>query len=674
MPPLTAVVTPRCTLLLLLAAPATLLAQPARRAIVVSYDSFNEARVAGLLGDAVPTFRAMTREAACTDGARPMFPSLTAASHAAIWTGAWGNVNGIAGNRLMLPASDSGSVLATGDGFRFENLNAEPAWITFARQGRRVVGLHVTQAPNVPGYPWRADREAMRAAAADALARPGTWVLNGYNDKIAEARVLTEAVLPPRPAGSWAALRRLPETSRPLHELAWTIGRDSAFALVVATGPTADRLYVSLGTRDLARAVEVRALEAAPAGAAEPLARHFSAPLAVHVGAGRGFVRWRLFALAADGARFTLFQPEVNVVSANRPDVADAHDLAVEGFHGNGAGFLWMRGRLGPTYRAGGDGTAERRYLETVELSVQSSLRGTEWAWKHGRPDALFTYLSVGDAVDHDVWGDAWPAPDVAHDTVRVRRAREVRAAVWALADRHLAHLHRLVRTQPGTAIFVTGDHGMRATWKRLRVNVVLADAGLLVLDTVINRNGARTDTLVRINPKYSQVVSPTGYWLTANTTGRGGLVPADRAEALLEAAADALRQVRDIDGAPVVTGVRRPVSEDSLGLGGPAGGDLYWDVRDGWGVSADVRGPAFGADRDPSGAHGFTSTDFDMQTVFCAWGPGIPAGRHADGRIIDVMPTVAEWLRAAPPADARGTSQLRRFLGVAERSRRSRR
>lgn len=673
MPTLNAAPTSRRSLLLLLAAPAALLAQPARRAIVVSYDSFNEARVAGLLGDAVPTFRAMTRDAACTDGARPMFPSLTAASHAAIWTGAWGNVNGISGNRLMLPASDSGSVMATGDGFRFEHLNAEPAWISFARQGRRVVGLHVTQAPDVPGYPWRADREAMRAAATEALARPGTWVLNGYNDKIDEARVFTEADLPPRPVGTWDALRRLPATARPLHELAWTVGRDSAFALVVATGSTADRLFVSLGTRDLARAVEVRAREAEPAGPTDPLARHFSAPLAVRAQAGRGFVRWRLFALAADGARFTVFQPEVSVVSANRPDVADAHDAAVEGFHGNGAGFLWMRGRLGPTYRAGGDGTAERRYLETVELSVSSSLRGVEWAWKHGRPDALLTYLSVGDAVDHDVWGDAQPAPGVIADTARVRRARAVRAAVWALADRHLAHLRRLVRTQPGTAIFVTGDHGMRATWKRLRVNVALAEAGLLGIDTVVSARGPRADTLVRVNPKRSRVVSPTGYWITANTTARGGPVPLDSTEAVLGAAADALRRIRDLDGAPVVTGVRRPVSEDSLGLGGPAGGDLYWDVRDGWSVSADVRGPAIGTDRDPSGAHGFTSTDLDMQTAFCAWGPGIPTGRHGAGRIIDVMPTVAEWLRASPPADARGTSQLRRFLGPAERTGRSR-
>lgn len=662
--------------LLAAALPAALTAQPARRAIVVSYDAFNERRVVGLLGDAVPTFRAMASEAACTDGARPMFPSLTAASHAAIWTGAWGNVNGIAGNRLMLPMADSVTAMTTGDGFRFEHLNAEPAWIAFSRQGRRVVGLHVTQAPGVPGYPWRADREAMRASATRELAKRGTWVLNGYNDKLDEARVFTEADLPPRPVGAWSSLRRLPRDARAVHELAWTIDRDSVFALVVATvtqgaagapGPSANRLYVALRTRDLARAVEVRALEATPARAADPLARHFSAPLVVRTDAGRGFVRWRLFAMSADGSRFTLFQPEIDLVSANRPDVADAHDAAVEGFYGNGAGFLWMRGRLGPTYRTGGDGTAERRYLETVELSVLGSIKGAEWAWKHGRPDALFTYLSVGDGVDHDVWGDALPAPPVAADTARVRRAREVRAAVWALADRHLARLRSLARTQPGTAIFVSGDHGMRAVWKRLRVNVALANAGLAAFDTTVTRRGARADTIVRINLARSRVVSPAGYWITANTTARGGPVAVDSAESVLAAAAQALLALRDVDDAPVVTGIRRPVSDDSLGLGGPAGGDLYWDLRDGWGASADARGTALGTDRDPSGAHGFTSTDRDMQTAFCAWSPGIPAGRHPAGRVIDVVPTAAAWLGLEPPKDARGASQLQRFIGLPE-------
>lgn len=639
-------------------------AQPARRAIVVSYDSFNESRVTGLLGETVPTFRAMARGAACTDGARPMFPSLTAASHAAIWTATWGQANGIAGNRIMLPAGDTVTALTTGDGFRFEHLNAEPAWVAFSRQGKRVVGLHVTQAPGVPGYPWRADRYARRAAAAAELAKPATWVFNGYNDKLDDARVFTERELPLRPAGAWANVPRPPAGAPAPRELAWAIGRDSAFALVTGTAGAYDRLLVAVGARDAAKAVEVRARDAAPAGPRDSLARFFSAPLELRGTEGRAFARWRLFAMAPDASAFLLFQPELNVVSANRSALADAHDDAVQGFVGNGAGFAWQRGRFGPTYRDGGDGTAERRYLETVELSVRQSMRAAAWAWRQGKPDALFTYLSVGDGVDHDTWGDAAPAPPVAGDTARVRAARAMRSAVWQYADRHLALLRRLAAQRPGTTVFVTGDHGMRPIHRVLRVHVALAAAGLVAFDTVVARRGARADTTVRVNAARSQVVSPAGYWLTANTTRRGGPVPVDSAEAVLARAAEALLAVRDAEGQPVVTAIRRPVADDSLGLGGPAGGDRYWDLRTGWRATGDTRGPVTGADRDVNGAHGFTSTDEDMQTAFCAWGPGIPAGRHARGRIIDVVPTAAEWLRVAPPSDATGTSWLPRFVG----------
>jgi hypothetical protein len=238
-----------------------------------------------------------------------------------------------------------------------------------------------------------------------------------------------------------------------------------------------------------------------------------------------------------------------------------------------------------------------------------------------------------------------------------------MRRAVWSYADRHLALLRRLADARGGTAVFVTGDHGMRPIWRTVRVHVALAQAGLVVLDTSVTRRGARMDTVVRVNAARSQVVTPAGYWLTANTTRRGGPVPVDSAEAVLARAEAVLLAVRDAEGQPVITAMRRPVADDTLGLGGPAGGDRYWDLREGWRATGDARGPITGPDRDVSGAHGFTSTDEDMQTAFCAWGPGIPAGRHARGRVVDVVPTASEWLRTAPPRDAVGTSRLREFL-----------
>ncbi|HLB55291.1 MAG TPA: hypothetical protein VJK71_09295, partial [Gemmatimonadales bacterium] len=59
-----------------------------RRAIFVSFDAMNEERVRTTVApDAIPNLLRFFDEASCADGARPMWPSVTAASHAALWTG-----------------------------------------------------------------------------------------------------------------------------------------------------------------------------------------------------------------------------------------------------------------------------------------------------------------------------------------------------------------------------------------------------------------------------------------------------------------------------------------------------------------------------------------------------------------------------------------------------------
>lgn len=626
-----------------LPAPATAQA-PGRRAIVVSYDALNEGRVAGTLGEAVPTFQRLRREAACTDGARPMFPSLTAASHAAIWTGAYGNVNGIAGNQLHRP---DGGVLGLVDGFRAASLDAEPAWLAFGRQDLRVTAIHVTQAPDIPGFPTRPDAEGRRAEAAATLARPTVAVLNGYNTKPSAAVVVSERERAPRPAGAWRGLGRLPAGAPAPLEVAWPLGeRDSVFALLTGAEGRYDRMIVAVGSRALDGAAEVVAREASPARPDEPLARWFSPAVAWTSPAGRVRLRWRLFALAPDGRRFTLFQAPTHAISANRDALAAAHDSVTGGFVGNTANDLWGRGAFGPTYRAGGDGTAERRYLETAELAAQSAIAGVEWAWRSTSPDVLLTYLAIGDDVDHEVWGEASAAPPVAADTARVAAARRLRAAVWGIADRHLAALRRLASAR-GDAVFVTGDHGMRASWRVVRPNAALVAAGL----------AQATDG--RLDARVSQAVAPTGYWVTVNTARRGGPVPDDSATVVADRVEAVLRAIRDSAGAPVVLAVHRPAPADTLGIGGAAGGDLYPVLAPGWRATENPRGGVLTDEREPRGVHGFPSLEPDMQATFCAWGAALPAGRHAAGRLIDVIPTVADWLGARPPRDATGRSWL---------------
>jgi hypothetical protein len=185
-----------------------------RRAIVVSFDALNEARLRSSVDRvAAPTFYSLFEQAACAAYARPAMPSVTAASHASLWTGAYGDVNGVAGNTQPVLPRDDHTLTETASGFSAAALRAEPIWVTAGLAGLTVVAHHPTQAPWVPGYSpvTTSERdtllERLRARATDALARPSVRVLNGYNRTVAPDLVLTERAARPRAP---AAGRRQP--------------------------------------------------------------------------------------------------------------------------------------------------------------------------------------------------------------------------------------------------------------------------------------------------------------------------------------------------------------------------------------------------------------------------------------------------------------------------------
>jgi len=627
-------------------------AAPPRRAILVSFDALNEARLRSSLDPAsVPHLLALFDSAACAAHAVPAFPSVTAAGHASLWTGAYGNVNGVVANSQPRLPADRHTLLDAVSGFSAEALRAEPLWITAARAGRIVVGHHVTQAPQPPAYLPIAGAAApalatRRADAERVLAGANVRVLNGYNRTVEGDRVLTERTTPPRPAHGWAHLERLGKIGVELREVAWTVGGDSVFALLYGEHEF-DRVLVA-PRRDAALGVVARAAaaERAPLGE-RPLARHFSAPLALPVEGGQVQLRVRLFHLAPDGTAFMLFQPALHVVEANRPEVQAEYDAAVRGWAGNSALRALLAGDFGPTLLQGGDGAAEARYLESVEYMTRQFMRGTQWAWASLGAELLLDYFPLGDEIDHTYYGyldPRWPG----YDPALAARIQQVRQRAWEMVDLRLGHLQRLVAETPGAALFVAGDHGMRATWRVFRPNAVLREAGLLVL------NGGGQIDLAR-----TRVLSPTGQWLSVNRAARaGGVVPPDREAAVLAAAERALLSARDVDGTPVITRVYRATEHPELGLGGPAGGDLYFGTAPGVRWAADPAGSVVEAAGIAAG-HGFPSVEPDMWTVFCAQGAGFPGRRSGPVRTIDVAPTVAAWLGVPARADAVGRSVL---------------
>ena len=648
-------------LVLLIAALNGLVAQSAptpHRAILISFDGFSESRVRQFSNAVTaPTLWNMFRTGVCAEAARPAFPSVTPTGHAALWTGAYGNVNGITARANgKLPLSQT-SIVDWVDGYRAPALRAEPIWITAARQGKRAFVHMATQAPGPPGYPDVAEPlpgvAQARARAAATVQSPNLAAVNVYNEQISEARVVTAANSELHVARGWRGLEPLGVRggSTP-HELAWAFGDtgDSLHALLYATA--SGGAAVVSASRDASRGVVARV---APTESTEPrgrtLGRYFSEPLRVNLsGDRRTFVFVRLFELSPDLSRFMLFVSEARVIQGNRAGVAASYDSAVGGVIGNGADRVMERGGFGAVRANGGDGTAELRYLETAELLTRQFMRASAWGWRIYHPDLQVDYLPQPDEALHAWMGYADPSTPGISPDVRAHAAAML-ARAYMLVDLELAQLRGLIAQAPGTMLFVTGEHGMRPAWQTFRPNVLLRAAGLLAADSA-----------GRIDLSHTLAAATMGSWISVNRLGRlDGIVPPDSVESVLRRVEQALRDARDSTGAPIVTATWRAASiaGDSLGLGGPAGGDLYFGTAPGFYPNAAARGAVVSPMAFPMGEHGFPSTDRDMQPAFCMIGPATTARRFGMIRTIDIAPTVAEWLGIAPPADARGRSVL---------------
>ena len=657
------------------------------RAILASIDALNEAAIrAWMTPEEVPALFRLLDQGVCAAHAESHFPSVTAASHAVIWTGAAGDVHGVTANSLPRLPRDAHTVLETTNGFHYSTLSAEPIWITAGKAGVPVAGHHVTQGPGVPGYPAVAGertavQQARRAESARILERTDVNVLNGYNRIVEGQRVVTGAdvtwvepaeapwanleglgsVLPPLPF-----YRDLPEGGR-LHGVMVALPAEGSDAVADAGAGTDAESAAATGEagaaaepatynamllgmqRDADRAVMARAVpvESTPPGRERPLARHFADALEVEVEGGRIHVQPRLFEVSPDGRDFLLYQPPLQVVEGNREDLTLAYDREGGGWTGNAGNAVYLRGGFGPRLTEGGDGTAEARFLETAEHLLLRFSQGSRWLWNTWEPRLLLDYFPLADEIDHRLIGFLDPnspgyTPEMAERVVAFR------TRTWQMVDRWLATLEELA-LEADAALFVTGDHGMRGNWRLFLPNLALQQAGLLVLDAAGEVDLSRT-----------RAVSTHGYWVTVNRTAfRGGIVPPEEEAEVRAAVVAALEGVRTPEGNRVVTRTFTPEQYPDLGLGGPAGGDVYWGTAPGFRSSGAIRGEGVIADSWIGGDHGFPPDEPDMYTVFCALGGGFESGRIPPVRTTVVASTVAEYLGMPAPADAVGTSVL---------------
>jgi predicted AlkP superfamily phosphohydrolase/phosphomutase len=619
------------TLILLLALAAGLLgrqsaAAPRRKVVLISWDGgadwvIDRLLAAGKLPNVARLAAMGVRAEYCT----PAFPSKTAPGHAALWTGAYGDVNGISNNTVPLLPRSEHTLLESRSGFDAEALRAEPIYLTAARAGKRVVVLSATHSLPINPALASAPRERYRAFA-------------GFGNTIAPDRILDGRQL--RHASGWT---ELPPHSGTPREFSIEVG-DAEFQGLVyddLNDPVqgADSLLIRQGSKNAKAAEGATVLK--PSEAARDT-RGFSRRFAVRKGDLAGYTYFRLFELAPDG-RMTLYQRAADGLSSSTtPEETRRYLDAYGGFHA-APWDEYGQGQLGKPVWAGGDGTAERRMLEIVRLDCELLERGTRWALKEWRPDLLLHYTPMSDSAGH-TWMGYLDPDGPRYDPAVARRLWPFYEEVFALQDRWLGSV--LDAVDRDTAVCLVSDHGMAAAGKLFFPNAVLEKAGLLARKPDGEIDLAQTR--ICAPPWGGQFVAVNG------TDWKGGIVrPEQRAE-VLHAAAQALLAARDPEtGGPVVMRVFRPEETAGLGIGGLSGGDLYLDPAPGYAPS---NGLVDTGEVSSGGTHGGLSLRPKLHAIFYLGGAGVSSGRRIGGmRQVDVAPTLCRLLGIPAPKDAVG-------------------
>ncbi len=602
------------------------------RAILVSLDG----SAAGLLDDAVargimPGLARLRQRGATATASLSSLPAKTAAGHAALFTGAWSDRNGIAGNDVAVPGE---SVLASDDGYTSTHLRAEPLWITAARQGLDASVVSATQT-----FPFGPFLEERRFGGNYGH---GLTLMNAYQGVQLPDHVYGAADLSPREAGEW--LGELPAHDGPVKEIEIELAGARIDGLLYddpADPPRGfDTLYLGLD-RDPKGGI---VLKPSPPRGADASA---FAGLTLRVAGGDAAAYFRLFDLAADGSRILLYRSGVHVLRSSRPRIEAAAYQASGGFVGNGGSRAYERGELGPPLWKGGDGAAERRYLESVALVARQFTRLADFALDHTARDLLVTYLPYPDEALH-AWSGYLDPSLPGHDPALASRLRVFLDDVLKIADAYVGHL--AARADERTLLAVAGDHGMAGGSRLLRPNVALVGAGLAALDARGSVDLTRTKALY--------FPGNSGFVLLNRRSRPGGIVAPEEEDRVRAAVVAALQAVRDpASGQPVVLELldpRAPGREPSFG--GANGGDLYLSLVPGYDVSASAKGPVV-EEIAPRGVHGLNPERPELQSGFVVAGAGVAAGVSLGPiRQIDVAPTLAALLGLDPPAQATGT------------------
>jgi predicted AlkP superfamily phosphohydrolase/phosphomutase len=224
------------------------------------------------------------------------------------------------------------------------------------------------------------------------------------------------------------------------------------------------------------------------------------------------------------------------------------------------------------------------------------------------------------------------------------------------LADLFEANVDAFVadlrRRFPDATLVVTADHGMEGVGRLVRPNVALARAGLLATDAAGRIDLGRTRAVFQSNRGHMVFVNSARWHM--------GIVPEQEITAVKRTVTSILLGIRDpMNGAAPIRAVFDPeVDGEALGLGGPAGGDLYFDPAPGYYTQGGFSGDDVVIDtvKMGQGVHGAAPWRRNLQAMLFVVGPDVPRGaRLGVFQGIDIAPTVAALVGAPPPRQSIG-------------------
>lgn len=275
-------------------------------------------------------------------------------------------------------------------------------------------------------------------------------------------------------------------------------------------------------------------------------------------------------------------------------------------------------------------------WLEQAERLDEWLDRVAALALESEQPRLLLAYHPIPDEYQHaslivDRRQLAWSAG-------REIAAREGLRRVGRRVDRSVAELWR--QLDPSADVLaVVSDHGLAPIFEQVRVDLLLAGAGLAEIE-----DGPGGPRIAATSPMRSESHGGCSHlYLNLAKREPGGVVPPAEADAVLRRAARALADLT-VEGRPAVERVLTRAEAATIGLDHPHTGDLVAFFVPGVTASASLEGPVVEA-TTYYGQHGFLAHHDAMDGVLLARGAGIRPGRTATFDALQVAPRVRSWL-----------------------------